>query len=758
MGSSCFLIHLNGLVQGVGFRPFVFRMATEWGLSGTVGNGSNGVEIILNTSETIAQQFLRTIIQQPPPLAHITHSNVQRIDYQHFQDFKIIESTTSEKATLLLSPDFAMCATCRTELHDPQNRRFRYSFITCTQCGPRYSITQSLPYDRPNTTMRPFEMCAACGAEYETPTDRRFYSQTNSCPDCGPQLGWYKSENNESRRVSYLHDSRWILPRVKLALETGKIVAVKSTGGYLILCDATNEQAVQTLRQRKHRPTKPFALLFPNLQILRNQAFVSEQEAEMLRSVEAPIVLVKAKFSNFEAVFPKLSYLGVMLPHTPLLDLIANDFGKPLVATSGNISGNPIVYEDQKALAELGQVADYILTNNRQILVPQDDSVVRFTEKHQQKIIIRRSRGGLLTPNGRAIISPRGESRLAFGASLKSTLALQTPDNLYVSQYLGDLESYETQENFRTTLNHFLQLFGLVRPQMLLCDAHEGYFSTQLAQELASEWQIPVHKIQHHAAHLAAVLAENDLLESKDPILGVIWDGTGYGTDGHIWGGEFLNSKSKNRLHFPYFDAILGDKMPREPRLSALSLAKTFSKNTDLINLLKPKFSAQEWTYFQKVLASNTLKTSSIGRLFDGVSSILGLCDQVSYEGEAALRLEDLTAQYVSQNGYSFSVSYFEGMNFVIDDLLADLQNQKPAPWIAAKFHFSLVQLIKHVANDFKISKLAFSGGVFQNAVLINFIIEHLDKDFQLYFHQQLSPNDECISFGQMARNSVVIS
>lgn len=751
---STYKIIVKGLVQGVGFRPFVYQLATALGLKGQVNNGLEGVIILFNSDKKSAENFHQQILEQAPLLAKINESFLKTVDYQWFSGFSVAESSNSGKVSSLLTPDFGMCKYCLSELYDSANRRYRYPFITCTNCGPRYSIITKLPYDRPQTTMKDFVMCKDCETEYNDPSDRRFYAQTNSCSECGPTLGWYKMVNNEAQKLSELQDERWILSRVKWALEAGKILAIKGIGGYLLMCDATNENALKILRERKNRPSKPFAVLFGTLEILQKECYVSSNEAELLQSAAAPIVLVKqnkkAVRMTVELVNPNLSYIGAMLPYTPLLSLIVNDFGKPLVATSGNISGSTIIYDDEKALSELVNIADYVLTNNRQIIVPQDDSVIRFSEKYQQKIILRRSRGQLL--NSAVQPNNKNESLLSFGASMKSTFSIQNADNMYISQYLGDLESFETQENFQQVLTHFSEIFShSVEKTRLLCDAHEGYFSTQLAQQLGEKWNIPVQKIQHHQAHFAAVLAENGLNRSDESIMGVIWDGTGYGTDENMWGGEFF--VKNQRFHFDYFDAILGDKMPREPRISAFCLTH---KVIGFEEICKAKFTNQEWNLYQKIIKTNTLKTSSVGRIFDGVASLLGLSDKQSYQGEAAMQLEELAANYFQENGYDFDDSYFTEIieniptKQLFEGILMDLIHQKSKEYIAAKFHFSLVQSVKIMANKFNIKRLAFSGGVFQNAVLVDLLIHHLSKDFELFFHKNLSPNDENISFGQI--------
>ena len=779
MRQQTFEIKLNGLVQGVGFRPFVYQLARKWSLLGTVSNGAEGVIINFNSDKATALLFYNSVVAHAPTLAQITQHSLREVATASFESFQIIESEASGRFSLLLPPDFALCTHCRQELHRPDSRRFGYPFITCTYCGPRYSIISALPFDRPNTTMASFEQCEACLSEYTDPTDRRFHAQTNSCTTCGPKLGWYKSDGEAVVQLSVLHDSSWVLKRAKLALEAGKILAVKGIGGYLLLCDATDASTVERLRLQKHRPTKPFAVLYPSLEILQEEVRIAEKEVNELQSVTSPIVLAERLPSCqvVEVVAPHLSHLGVMLPYAPLLELLARDFGKPLVATSGNVSGNPIVYTDQKAITDLASIADFILTHNRPIVVPQDDSLVRFTPKYHQKIILRRSRGlPLHLPKSSFSCS---EKMLAVGASMKATFSLNTRDYLYVSQYLGDSDSLETQENFKQVLTHLLSLQNptLADPIRLISaifsDAHEGYFSTQWAVELGQSHGIPVHKIQHHQAHLAAVVAENDLLASTEPLLGVIWDGTGYGHDGQIWGGEFyvLSEENSpianqllqpfNRLHFAYFDALLGDKMPREPRLSALSLCSGLAISEPLV---RSKFTSIEWGLYQKVLQNNSLKTSSVGRFFDAVASLVGGIDKVSYEGEAALFLEELAGGYFKKNGYTLSEWYLQDIEFyetvpthqLAAELVADIINGELPDRVAAKFHFSLVKIIERIAKLHGIKHLAFSGGVFQNSVLVDLLLEHLSKEFILFFHLRLSPNDENISYGQMVLGSLM--
>ncbi|XWW45032.1 carbamoyltransferase HypF [Fibrella sp. USSR17] len=754
-----FHLHLTGQVQGVGFRPFVWQLARSMKLQGSVSNGTDGVHIYINTDSATAQVFSSRVQAEAPEIARIQSLKLDEVEPIHFADFSIIESQVSGLTSLQLTPDLALCDACREEINDPGTRRFGYAFTTCTHCGPRYSILQKVPYDRPTTTIAPFSMCVDCEREYNDPTNRRFYAQTNSCPNCPVELSLFSASGQQVTGsqidlVGYVVD----------ALRAGQTVAVKGIGGYLLLCDATDANAIRQLRERKHRPTKPLAVLYPGVSQLQQDCYVADDELALLTSPASPIVLLTRRPKTVsglavDQLAPGLSQLGVMVPYAPLLTLIAETFGRPLVATSGNVSGSPIGYTNEQALEQLPAVADLMLMHNRDIVIPQDDSVMCLSPTYRQPIVLRRSRGlapTLMLPD----LTNPNTNILALGASLKSTFAWQLRGNRYVSQYLGDLESYDTQTSFRATLNHFLTLFGAT-PEGILTDQHEGYFSTQLAHELATIWGVPLVAVQHHEAHLAAVLAENDLVNETEPVLGVIWDGTGYGTDGQIWGGEFIayQNGSFNRVgHFDYFDALLGDKMPREPRLSALSLAFNVPEAN---GLLRSKFTEKEWNLYSKFpeLSKSRLKTSSIGRLFDAVAALLGLADIVSYEGEAALLLENTAARYVRANGYETSQSYLPDAlptthvptRAIVAGVVHDIQAGKSTDQVAANFHYTLVKAVATMVRQTGIRQLAFSGGVFQNALLVDWLRHELEPTGQLYFHRRLSPNDECISFGQLA-------
>ncbi len=725
------------------------------GLPGWVQNTADGVHIEYNADEEIAKKFYASVLDHAPPLALVTFHHQQAAAPVVYESFNIVDSSVHFPSKLLLSPDFATCERCRAEMADPANRRYLYAFTTCTQCGPRFSIVGQLPYDRANTTMADFGMCSRCEAEYHDPADRRHFSQTNSCPDCAVRMQLWDNRHNlvEEAQLAILH-------RICSLWNDGKIVAIKGIGGYLLTCDAANERAVGELRLRKYRPAKPFALMFPDLVALKSVAHVSPAEARELTSVAAPIVLLRLleNGSNNLAVsqiFPGLTRAGAMLPYAPLYELLLRNFARPIVATSGNVSHAPIVFTDEAALGELSTLADYVLVHDRAIVAPQDDSVVAYTRYAQRRIVLRRSRGFAPYFGQKNPLRPES-TLLAMGAMSKSTFALAHLGDIHVSQYLGDTDDYDAQISYEKTLDRFLNLFQ-AQPAIVLADRHPGYFTSKLGKALAGRWNGTRIEVPHHEAHFAAVLGEHDLLEAAEPILGVVWDGTGLGDDQQIWGGEFFIFREKkfSRIaHFAYFDHFLGDKMATEPRLSALALANDLSSARPI---LQPKFSATEWRNYQKLIAGNSLKTSSVGRLFDAVASLLGLIDRASYEGEAALLLEEaasrffrdelvITVEWLGPGDPQELLSALSLVNEVIGKIKAGEEVARIAAW----FHVRLVVAIREVALRHGGRKVCFSGGVFQNGLLVDLLVKLLGADYELFFNRELSPNDENISFGQL--------
>ncbi|MFN2458105.1 MAG: carbamoyltransferase HypF [Chitinophagaceae bacterium] len=750
-------IHLKGQVQGVGFRPFIYQLAQRFGLTGWVNNTTDGVHIEFNAEELVAQNFYKVIIGEAPSLSHITSHDLNQAVTVTYEDFKIISSNDEGNPVLDISPDFAMCEDCIKEISDKENRRYGYAFTTCTQCGPRYSIIDQLPYDRDNTAMQDFIMCRKCNEEYNDPANRRHFSQTNSCADCQVEM---KLFDNSQKIVE--EDQDKIISRICKFWNDGKLVALKGIGGYLLTCDASNKKAIEQLRKRKHRPSKPFALMFPDINLLKSEVYLNEQEHKQLLSVAAPIVVLQLKENidtrlALDEIAPGLSSIGVMLPYTPLYKLLLQHFSKPIVATSANISNAPIVFQNTKALNQLNTIADYLLVHNREIIAPQDDSVVTYSRHSHQRITLRRARGFAPFFCNKNLSLPH-VTVLSTGALIKSTFTLLHQKNIHISQYLSDTDNFDAQVTFKKTLNRFLNLFQS-KPEVILVDKHPGYFTSYLGEQLAKEWDSKLVKVQHHEAHFASVLGEHNLLDEAEPILGVIWDGTGFGNDRQIWGGEFFVYHQHNfsRVgHFDYFNHFLGDKMALEPRLSAFSLCHEIGEAGAI---LQQKFSPTEWSNYQKLVASNTLKTSSIGRIFDAVASLLGLIDKTSYEGEAAMLLEEEAHRYF-KNELEIPDAWLkeDGLESPlktqssIRKILKKVKEGKNKSEIAAWFHVQLALPIKKIASQHKCDKVCFSGGVFQNGLLIDLLIKILGDKYQLYFNKDLSPNDENISYGQIIR------
>lgn len=748
-----FHIHINGIVQGVGFRPYVCRLAEEMGITGYVNNTVNGLFIEMNAYADQGRNFYNQLIFHPPQNAIISEHSIQLTNTKKFSGFTIQQSSNHEEPDMMITPDIAICPECKNELTSLSDKRSGYAFTTCLNCGPRYSIIEELPYDRENTTMADMIMCESCWNEYNNIHNRRHYSQTNSCPDCAIKMHLY---SNQEKEFSCLQSE--IPGIISNACMDGKIVGVKGLGGYLLLCDATNADAISSLRNKKRRPSKPFALLYPSLAMASGDVIIRGFEAEELQSKAAPIVLCKMKQEPASGIIasgiaPGLISIGLMLPYTPLLCMITDRVAKPLIATSANISGSPIIYEDSDALENLFEVADLVLTYDRRIVTPQDDSVIRFTDGGR-KIILRRSRG--LAPNYFPHFFPKTrETILATGGELKSAFAIQHKNKVYVSQYLGDQATLESQQSYLHTLYHMSNLLK-AKQGVVLIDKHPGYFVSQTGKELSKEtYPGTAFAIQHHKAHFGAVLAENDLLRSQSPILGFIWDGTGYGEDGQIWGSEsfvYFDNIMTRVAHLDYFPQLLGDKMSREPRLSALSILSAFPT---AYRLIEKYFSITEWQYYSKMIHQNqSILTSSMGRFLDALACILGVCPVSSYEGEAVMLLESYAANCKEDIHTYYSLpmenNTLNWSAFLIS-FLADIEANKSKAYIARKIFFSLAVSIEEQANYFSIDRLAFSGGVFQNALLVEMIQNRVGKKIRVYFHRQVSPNDENIGLGQLA-------
>lgn len=740
-------ITIKGQVQGVGFRPFVYALAQNFKLFGTVSNNEEGVIIVITAKESIVYDFYHHLIQNPPPVSKITQHQINQIDFISFQNFAIIPSTKSNKLNLTLTPDFAICKDCASEIKNNKNRRYNYPFTTCVNCGPRWSITQSFPFERQNTSIHAFKMCITCETEYQNPADRRFHSQTNSCTECGIQL--YLTDANH--QMIAIENSKLFLKIANL-LEDGKIIALKNTSGYLLCCDARNEKAIQELRIRKKRPRKPFAVLYPSLEMLQKEVPISTKEINALCSTERPIVIISTKNyqgnCSLNSIAPQLKQLGVMLPYTGILQLLANELSFPIVATSGNIHGSPIISDEKMAVDLLSNVADYFLHHDLEITNPQDDSVLKISAKFETPILFRRSRG--FAPNYFNFVSPNNKKVLATGAHLKSSIAFVPNEQVYISQYLGNLDSFEVVERYSKTMTNFINLFEET-PEIIVTDLHPQYQSNQIAKELGQQFSVPVFEIQHHKAHFASVLGEHQLFDAGETILGVIWDGTGFGDDKNIWGGEFFTYKNKqlNRLtHLSYFNWLAGDKMAKEPRISLLSLA-----SDEMILSVKNKFSSEEWNIYKSILKNNSLKTSSMGRLFDALASLLNLTNFNTYEGEAAIVLENQVEDYQLKNCINYHPTIENNKispQLILQNCHHDFVNGIAISQIIGNFLFTLSSIIIEIAHQQNIKHIALSGGVFQNTTLVDMLLELAGNEYYLYFNQQLPPNDENIAFGQL--------
>ena len=742
--SKTYKILVSGQVQGVGFRPFVYNIASDLELQGTVSNNEEGVIIYITGESQIIKQFYNSLINKPPPVSRINSSSIKEVNFQEFPDFKIIPSSKAGQVNLPLTPDFAICEDCQKELIDNINRRHNYAFTTCVNCGPRWSITRTFPFERTHTSIDDFPMCKFCNDEYTNPSNRRFHSQTNTCPECGIVFKF-------TDKLGKLFEAKNIFQSISKLLSEGKIIAIKNTSGYLLCCNAEDDIAIKRLRRLKNRPKKPFAVLFPSIDFVQKDLDIKNKEVKVLKSTERPITIVS--LSNYKGkiklqdVAPGLNQLGIMLPYTGILQLLANQLNFPIIATSGNIHGSPILSKEKDVAIKLKHVADYFLHHNLEITHPQDDSVLKISKKYNVKTLFRRSRG--YAPNYLDIELNSIEKILALGADLKNSLAFYPNEHLYVGQYLGNLENFDVYNRFTNEINGFTNIFEQ-KPEVILVDKHPNYQSTQHGVELSKKWKTNLYQIQHHKAHFSAVLGEHNLFED-DNVLGVIWDGTGYGDDGSIWGGEFFkySENSIERLtHFEYLNWISGDKMSKEPRLSLFSLAdENFSEE------LNSKFTSEELKVLSIIKKNNKLKTSSVGRLFDAVASLLNICNINSYEGEAAILLENLVLEYNIENCENYCKGFSDDfiptaqiLNGVHTDLIRGIETQQ----IIANFLFTLAAIILKVADKNKMSKICLSGGVFQNTTLIDMLIELNEDKHKLYFNRNLAPNDENIAFGQI--------
>ncbi len=738
-------IRVEGTVQGVGFRPFVYRVATELELAGWVLNDSRGVLAEVEGDAGAVEAFRARLSADAPPLAIVERISEEEAEPLGEESFAIVESEAGGEPAAAVSPDIATCEDCLAEIRDPANRRYGYPFTNCTNCGPRFTIVRGVPYDRPLTTMASFEMCARCRAEYEDPLDRRFHAQPNACADCGPAL---RLADPAGRTVAEGNEPA--LEATVTALAEGRIVAVKGVGGFHLACRADDERVVGELRRRKHREDKPFALMAPSPEAALELVELDDHSGALLMSRERPIVIAPRVegASVAESVAPSTHELGVMLPYSPLHHLLLESCGAPLVMTSANVSDEPIAYRDEEALERLGSIADLFLLHDRPIETRTDDSVVRVAGNGV--LFLRRSRG--YVPAG----LPLGVSRptLACGAELKCTFAVAKGDRAWVGHHIGDLKNYETLRSYREGVEHFERLFA-VEPEVVAHDLHPEYLSTKYAMEREGVETIGV---QHHHAHLASCLAEH---REEGPAIGAIFDGTGLGTDGTIWGGEILSGDARGFERIAHLHPVSmpgGERAIHQPwRMACAWLIETLGSDPPIPPLISGNVDRADWETVGRLAESGLAspQTSSAGRLFDAVAAICGIRTEVNYEGQAAVELE-AAADREEMGAYPLPGGAVLNARDTIRAILADLGAGVPIPTVAARFHNGIAagtaMACIEAAAAAGVDLVVLSGGVFQNRLLLERTATALeDAGLRVLVPRLLPPNDGGIALGQLA-------
>ncbi len=793
-------ISVRGVVQGVGFRPFVYRLAREHGLAGWVLNHSGGVEIEVEGPAAALAAFVRDLEGKSPPLARIEGIKVADAPPVGYTAFEIRHSVAEAGRYQLISPDIAICPDCLRELLDPDDRRYRYPFTNCTNCGPRFTIIADVPYDRPLTTMRDFVMCPQCQAEYDDPLDRRFHAQPNACPVCGPHVWLVSSSNLKLKTLKPETDD--VIAQAARLLRAGVIIAIKGLGGFHLACDATNEAAVRTLRERKGRPAKPLAVMMTTLEEIKQHCWVSAEEERLLTSPQCPIVLLpwKPESNVSRLVAPRNNYLGVMLPYTPLHHVLLRDVGRPLVMTSGNLSEEPIARDNDEALRRLGHLADFFLMHNRDIYARYDDSVwfvprvsrsnlkpetpepfglsasTEFGEVLRTKPEtalpqpIRRSRGYAPFP---VKLLFNVQQILACGAELKNTFCVTRDEYAFLSQHIGDMENLETLEHFETTIELYKRLFR-IEPEIIAYDMHPEYLATKYAKSKISNIQYPISNIQypipiqHHHAHVAACLADNGWPAEGGPVIGVAFDGTGYGTDGHIWGGEFLvaDYHGFRRVgHLEYLPMPGGEAAIKNPYRLAISYLYTLLGEFPFFPFLAEVDDTELRIIKQQIdRGINSPLTSACGRLFDAVAALIGVRERVTYEAQAAIELEMAVKiqnpkSKIQIRGYPFGVEEGEDgavirLRGLFDALLADLRGGVAVGEMAYRFHVTVAEMIEamceRIAQETGLRTVALSGGCFQNRLLLALVMLRLrEVGLRVLLHRQVPCNDGGLSLGQ---------
>jgi hydrogenase maturation protein HypF len=741
------LLQVNGIVQGVGFRPFVYQLAARHGLSGEVANTSAGVLIHVEGPAERLAAFEAELGATPPPLAHIVEITGAAAPVRNLTGFSIAQSRAGQAMATLISPDVAVCGDCLREMRDPADRRHGYPFINCTNCGPRFTIIEDIPYDRLKTSMRHFRMCARCQAEYDDPADRRFHAQPNACPVCGPRVTLRDAEGRPVAAADPIAAAAEMIRR-------GMVLAVKGLGGFHLAADASNPAAVARLRRRKHREEKPFAVMSPDAAAVGAYARVAPEELRLLESIQRPIVLLRKiePFPLAEDVAPENRFVGAMLPYTPLHHLLLGAGFAALVMTSGNLSEEPIAIDNGEAFRRLSGIADGFLDHDRDICLRSDDSVVRRVAGETR--LLRRSRGFVPVP---VFLRSSLPPVLALGAELKSTVCLTKGDQAFLSQHIGDLENLATYEFFGKAIDHLRRILA-VTPQLVACDLHPDYLSTRFAEE---QTEAPVVRVQHHHAHVAACMAEHKL---EGAVIGLACDGTGYGPDGAVWGGEVLVADAcgfTRAAHLAYVPMPGAAAAVREPWRMAVSYLED-AYGEDAGDLRLPALAgigAERLRVIRRMIAKrvNSPPTSSLGRLFDGVAALCGLRGRVSFEGQAAMELEMAAAEdadglyeFAWQGPAPLSILTAPIVRGVVEDLAAG----RPAAIVSARFHNTLVALFAEICarvrSECGLHRVVLSGGVFQNARLLSGLMPALEaRGFEVYHHRRVPTNDGGIALGQ---------
>ncbi|HSV96171.1 MAG TPA: carbamoyltransferase HypF [Spirochaetota bacterium] len=749
-GSDHIRLRITGIVQGVGFRPFVYRIALKYGITGLVRNDTRGVLVHAQGKKERLNSFVEEIRGTPPPLSRIDSMTIEKEPPGDFKVFHIEKSAEAEERTAIIPPDSAICDECLAELLDPADRRFGYPFITCTNCGPRFSIVRDIPYDRNNTSMEPFDMCPACGREYGDPLDRRFHTQPNACPDCGPRL-----ELRDVRGTLISADAMEIACKAAAYVREGRIIAIKSIGGYLLACDAQSDTAVLELRRRKGRPSKPFALMAGTYEKAASFLEIDETEKRLLLSHERPIVLMKEKTALVSRhVAPGLSYIGLMFPYSPFQHMLFGvDPDTILIMTSGNVAEEPIVYRDREAFGELGRIADVFVTYNRDIEQFSDDSVL-FAERGKP-FFVRRSRGYVPVP---LVLSTDGVEVFATGGDLKSSFAYARGPSAVMSQFIGDLESPSANELYRKQMGRFGDIYRF-EPRAVACDMHPGYFTTAIAGELEEKGLRKI-AVQHHHAHIASVMEERNL---KSRVIGIAFDGTGYGADGRLWGAEFMvadRQSFERRAHFSYFSLPGGENAIRDVwKIGIALLHARYGEEYPLMR--RDGATAMVCEMIEKDI--NCPQTCSIGRLFDGMAAVLGIAESVSAEAEAAMLLEEAALRGAGtwiDDGWMIPVSG-EGPAVIstvslVDRVVSLRLSGLSVEAAAYAFHVAIAGVAVAMAGRMRdaggINDVVLSGGAFQNRLLLRLIIEGLQKKrFDISLPEKIPFNDGCLALGQIA-------